>query len=139
MERTLVLIKPDGMRRALVGKILDMFLENGLKLIGLKMIRMDEEMARKFYEVHKDKPFYGDLVRYICETPVVAMVLEGENAIEKVRSIMGATDPLKAEPGTIRAIYGLDIRRNTVHGSDSKDSAEREIGIIFDVSEIHKF
>lgn len=139
MERTLVLIKPDGVRRALVGKILDMFLENGLRLVGLKMIKMDEGMAREFYEIHKDKPFYEDLVRYIGETPVVAMILEGEGAIEKVRGIIGSTDPLKAEPGTIRAIYGLDIQRNTVHGSDSKDSAEREIGIIFDVSEIHTF
>jgi nucleoside-diphosphate kinase len=137
MERTLVLIKPDGMRRALAGKILDIFLENGLRLVGMKMIKMDEGMAMRFYEVHKDKPFYRDLVRYICETPIIAMVLEGEDAIRRVRGIMGATDPAKAEPGTIRALYGIDIQRNTVHGSDSEESAKKEIGLIFDGSEIY--
>ena len=137
MGRTLVLIKPDGMRRALAGKILDVFLENGLRLVGIKMIKMDEGMAMRFYEVHKDKPFYKDLVRYICETPIIAMVLEGEDAVRRVRRIMGDTDPAKAEPGTIRALYGLDIRRNTVHGSDSEESAKKEIGLIFDGSEIY--
>jgi nucleoside-diphosphate kinase len=137
MERTLVLIKPDGMRRALAGKILDIFLENGLRLVGMKMIKMDEGMAMRFYEVHKDKPFYRDLVRYICETPIIAMVLEGEDAIRRVRGIIGARDPAKAEPGTIRALYGIDIQRNTVHGSDSEESAKKEIGLIFDGSEIY--
>jgi len=136
MERTFVMVKPDGVQRNLVGKIVSRFEEKGLKIVALKMMKVDKELARKHYGEHEGKPFFEGLVKYITSGPVVAMVLEGKGAVETVRAAMGATDPLKAEPGTIRGAYGLDIGRNVVHGSDSPESAKREIALFFSEKEI---
>ncbi|MGQ9557896.1 MAG: nucleoside-diphosphate kinase [Desulfurispora sp.] len=139
MERTYVMIKPDGVQRGLVGEILAAFEKKGLKMVGLKMLRITPELAERHYGEHKGKPFYAPLVEYITSGPVVAMVLEGKDAVRTVREMMGATDPLKAAPGTIRATYGMDIGRNVIHGSDSPASAEREIGIFFRPEELVEY
>lgn len=139
MERTYVMIKPDGVQRGLVGEILAVFEKKGLKIVGLKMLRITSELAERHYGEHKGKPFYAPLVEYITSGPVVAMVLEGKDAVRTVREMMGATDPLKAAPGTIRATYGMDIGRNVIHGSDSPASAEREIGIFFRPEELVEY
>jgi len=136
MEKTFVMIKPDGVQRNLIGEIISRFEKKGLKVVALKMMRVNEEVAHKHYGEHKGKPFFSGLVEYITSGPVVAMVLEGKGAIEMVRAMMGATDPLKAEPGTIRGAYGIDIGRNVVHGSDAPESAEREIKLFFNEEEI---
>jgi nucleoside-diphosphate kinase len=136
MERSLVLIKPDAMKRQLAGAILARLQEKGLKLIGLKLLHMDEALAKRHYAVHAEKPFFKDLVAYIISTPIVAMAFEGNNAIETIRKTMGATDPNKAEKGTIRADFGLDIQNNAVHGSDSLENAIKEIKLFFKDSEI---
>ncbi|MFZ5590946.1 MAG: nucleoside-diphosphate kinase [Bacillota bacterium] len=136
MERTYVMIKPDGVQRGLVGEILAVFEKKGLKIVGLKMLRITPELAERHYGEHKGKPFYAPLVEYITSGPVVAMVLEGKDAVRTVREMMGATNPLQAAPGTIRATYGMDIGRNVIHGSDSPASAEREIGIFFRPEEL---
>ncbi|MDP2989670.1 MAG: nucleoside-diphosphate kinase, partial [Kiritimatiellota bacterium] len=127
MERSLVLIKPDAMHTGLGGAIISRFQSAGLDLIGLKMLHMDRALAEKHYTVHREKAFFNDLVAYITSAPIVAMVFEGENAIERIRKMMGSTDPAKAEKGTIRADFGEDIQRNAVHGSDSPQTAEQEI------------
>ncbi len=137
MERSLVLVKPDAMKRNLAGEILAKFQKKGLKMVALKMLHMDEALARRHYAVHQDKPFFKDLVAYITSAPVVAIIFEGTNAIELVRKTMGATDPKKAEAGTIRAEYGLDIQNNATHGSDSPENAAKEIEIFFGKNEIH--
>ncbi|MDD5189630.1 MAG: nucleoside-diphosphate kinase [Dehalococcoidales bacterium] len=137
MERSLVLIKPDAMKRNYAGAILARFQEKGLKLIALKMLHMDAALAQRHYAVHADKPFFKDLVSYITSTPIVAIVFEGNNAIETIRKTMGATDPKKAEKGTIRADFGIDIQNNAVHGSDSPENAVKEIKLFFKDSEIH--
>jgi nucleoside-diphosphate kinase len=136
MEKTLVLVKPDAMERNLGGAILARFEEAGLKLSALKMLRVDETLAKKHYAVHADKPFFQELLKYITSYPVIAAVFEGENAVETARRTMGATNPGKAEPGTIRKDFGLDIQRNSVHGSDSRENAEIEIKLYFTGSEI---
>ncbi|NHM26516.1 nucleoside-diphosphate kinase [Desulfofundulus sp. TPOSR] len=136
MERTFVMIKPDGVQRNLVGNIIACFEKKGLKIVGLKMMRIPRDLAEKHYGEHKDKPFFGPLVEYITSGPVVAMVLEGKDAVSTVREMMGATNPLKAAPGTIRATYGMDIGRNVVHGSDSPASAGREINLFFSPEEL---
>ncbi len=136
MERTFVAIKPDGVKRGLVGEILTRFEKRGYKIAALKVLNVTEEIAQKHYEEHIGKPFYPGLIEYITSGPVVAMVIKGENVIEEVRRIMGATDPNKAAIGTIRADYAQVMQRNVIHGSDSKASAEREIAIYFDESEI---
>ena len=136
MERSLILIKPDAVLRGLSGAIIDRFEGGGLKLVGLKILRMDEELALKHYAPHKDKPFFNSLVSYITSGPVVAAVLEGDDAVSRARGIMGATDPSKAETGTIRKDYGLDIENNSVHGSDSVATAENEIRLFFSRKEI---
>lgn len=136
LQRSLVLVKPDAMKRNLAGPIIAKFQEKGLKLIALKMLHMDDALARRHYAVHEGKPFFNDLLAYITSAPIVAMVLEGENAIELARKTMGATDPSKADKGTIRAEYGLDIQNNAVHGSDSPENAEKEVGIFFTEAEI---
>jgi nucleoside-diphosphate kinase len=136
MEKTLVLVKPDAMERNLGGAILARFEEAGLKLSALKMLRVDETLAKKHYAVHADKPFFQELLEYITSYPVIAAVFEGENAIETARRTMGATNPGKAETGTIRKDFGLDIQRNSVHGSDSRENAEIEIKLYFTGSEI---
>jgi nucleoside-diphosphate kinase len=136
MERTLVLVKPDAMKRDLVGEIIARLEKLGLKLVALKMLHPDKALARRHYAVHKDKPFYNDLVDYISSAPIVACVFEGEGAVEASRKAMGATDPAKAEKGTIRGDFGLSIEHNSVHGSDSPATAEAEIKLFFSPEEI---
>ncbi|OAQ21121.1 nucleoside-diphosphate kinase [Thermosulfurimonas dismutans] len=131
MERTLSLIKPDGVSRNLIGEVIRFFEKAGLKVVALKMLRLTKEEAKQFYIVHKERPFYDSLTDYMSSGPIVAMVLEGENAIARCREIMGATDPAEAAEGTIRKTFGLDKEKNTVHGSDSPESAAREIAFFF--------
>jgi len=138
MERSLVLVKPDAMKRGLAGVIIGRLQGAGLKLAALKMLHMDKALAERHYAVHKDKPFFKDLVEYITSTPIVAAVFEGDGAIEQIRKLMGATDPAKAAPGTIRKDYGLSLQENSIHGSDSPENAEIEIGNIFKKSEIYR-
>lgn len=139
MERTYVMIKPDGVQRNLVGEIIARFEQKGLKIVALKMLQISRELAERHYGEHKGKPFFEPLVAYITSGPVVAMVLEGKDAVSTVRDMMGATNPLKAAPGTIRGTYGMDIGRNVVHGSDSVESANREIGLFFTPEEIVEY
>ena len=136
MERSLVLIKPDAMKRGLAGIIIDRLERRGLKIIAMKMLQMDETLAQQHYAIHKDKPFFKDLVEFITSTPIIAIVFEGDKAIEAIRQTMGATDPVKAAPGSIRGDFGLDIQQNLVHGSDSVENAEREISLFFLPKEI---
>lgn len=136
MEKTLVLIKPDAMQRGLVGTIISHLEKLGLKLVALKMLHMDKQLAEKHYAIHKDKPFFNNLVAYISSAPIAAAVFEGEGAVERARKAMGATDPTKSEVGTIRGDFGLDIERNTIHGSDSMATAEEEIRLFFSEDEI---
>ena len=139
MERSLVLIKPDAVQRGLSGAIINRFENIGLKVIALKMLQMDKALAEKHYAVHKGKPFFNGLVSYITSAPIVAMVLEGDNAIETIRKTMGATDPAKAAPGTIRHDFGLDIEKNATHGSDGPDTAAKEIKLFFSDKEICEY
>lgn len=136
MERTLVIIKPDGVQRGLVGPIIARLERRGLKIVALKMIQIDEALARRHYGIHEGKPFFKGLISYILSGPVVVMVLEGRNAIEITRSTMGATNPAAAAPGTIRADFALEIGRNLVHGSDGPDTARTEVALFFDEDEI---
>ena len=136
MERSLVLIKPDAMQRGLAGAIISRLQGEGLKLVAIKMLHMDRALAERHYAIHRDKPFYEDLVNYIISTPIVASVFEGEGAVELIRKAMGATDPAKAEAGTIRSDFGLDVQRNSTHASDSVENAEQEIRLFFTDSEI---
>ena len=136
MERTFVMIKPDGVQRRLIGKILQRFEQAGLKIVAMKFLKVSHELAEKHYEVHKDKPFYESLIKYITSGPVVAMVIEGQNAIERVRKMVGTTDPQKAEPGTIRGDFCQHIGRNVIHASDGKETAEKEISLWFSEDEI---
>jgi len=136
MERSLVLIKPDAMKRELAGVIIGRLQGEGLKLVALKMLQMDGALAERHYAIHRGKPFFKDVVDYITSTPIVAAVFEGEGAVERIRDIMGATDPAKAKPGTIRKAYGLDIQQNSTHASDSVENAETEIDIFFTKDEI---
>lgn len=139
MERTLVLVKPDGVQRGLAFEILQRLERRGLRLIAMKLMQVDEALARRHYSMHEGKSFFGPLVSYITSGPLVAAVFEGTRAIEAVRNTMGATNPLSADPGTIRADYALEIGRNLVHGSDSPEAAEREIGIFFRPEEVLSF
>jgi len=139
MERSLVLIKPDGMQRGLAGAIISRLEQRGLKLVAIKMLHMDKGLARRHYAVHAGKPFFEGLVDYISSAPIIAIIFEGKGAVEVVRRIMGATDPAKAEPGTIRGDFGLDIEHNTVHGSDSVETAEEEIKLFFSQDEIFNY
>ncbi|MCE5260126.1 MAG: nucleoside-diphosphate kinase [Chloroflexi bacterium] len=136
MERTLVLVKPDGVQRGLIGEIIGRFERRGLKLVGLKMLQMTEQLARRHYAVHEGKAFYPGLIQYITSAPVVAMVWEGPKAIENVRKMMGATRPEEAAPGTIRSDLALATSRNLVHGSDSPETAAFEIGLFFNENEL---
>ncbi len=135
-ERTFVMIKPDAMARALAGEIISRFEKKGLKMVAARLLKMDEEMAAKHYAEHIGKDFYEPLVRFITSGPVLAMVWEGENAIKAVRKIVGKTDPHEAGPGTIRGDMAAITRMNLVHASDSPESAEREIALFFDESDI---
>ena len=135
-QRTFSIIKPDATARNLTGKINAKFEEQGLRIVGQKRIRLSRLQAREFYIVHKDRPFYDELVEYMVSGPVIVQVLEGENAVAKNREIMGATDPAKAAAGTIRKEFGEDVGRNSVHGSDSPENAAQEIRFFFSDSEI---
>ncbi|HEY8493935.1 MAG TPA: nucleoside-diphosphate kinase [Myxococcota bacterium] len=136
VERTLSIIKPDAVAKGAIGEILATFEKAGLRPIALKMIHLTEQQARGFYAVHKARPFYDDLVKFMTSGPVVVSVLEGENAIARNRELMGATDPAKAAPGTIRARFATNIERNAVHGSDAPETAKVEIAYFFDATEI---
>jgi len=136
MERSLVLIKPDAMERELAGAIICRIQQAGLKLKGLKMLRLNRPLAERHYAVHKGKGFFNDLIDFITSTPIVAAAFEGENAVERIRALMGATEPAKAAPGTIRKDYGLDVQRNSTHASDSPENAEKEIALFFKKTEL---
>ncbi|WP_159942794.1 MULTISPECIES: nucleoside-diphosphate kinase [unclassified Nocardiopsis] len=131
MERTLVLIKPDGVRRNIVGEVISRIERKGLKLVAMELRTLDAETARTHYEEHAERPFFGSLVEFITGGPLVAMVVEGERAVEAFRALAGATDPVTAAPGTIRGDFALEVQQNIVHGSDSTYSAEREIKLFF--------
>jgi len=137
MERTLSIVKPDGVKKNVIGEVINRFERQGLRIAALKMIRMSMEDAKGFYIVHKERPFYASLTSFMSEGPVVVIVVEGENAISKVRETMGATNPKDAAPGTIRADFASDIEHNIVHGSDSKESASYEIPYFFSSLEVH--
>ena len=139
MERSLVLIKPDAMQRRLAGTIISRLEKQGLKLVALKMLHLDRALAEQHYAIHKDKPFFNDLVNYISSAPIIALVLEGKKAVEIIRKTMGSTDPAQAEAGTIRGDFGLDIGRNTVHGSDSLETAKEEIRLLFSKDEMFSY
>ena len=130
-QRTLVLVKPDGVRRGLVGEVIGRLEQKGLRITGLRMLHIDEELAGRHYAEHKGKAFYGDLVAFITSGPTVAMVAEGDDAVKVVRMLMGPTNPVDASPGTIRGDFATVITENIVHGSDSAESAGREIEIFF--------
>jgi len=130
-ERTLVLVKPDGVERGLVGEVISRFERLGMRIVAMRLMRVDEELAARHYQEHREKPFYSELISFITSGEVVAMVLEGEEAISLVRKVMGPTNPLDAPPGTIRGDFGMEITRNIVHGSDGPESALREIGLFF--------
>jgi len=136
MERTLILVKPDGVQRGLIGEITGRFEQRGLKLIGMKFIQMSRELAEHHYAVHKGRPFYDDLVRYITSGPVVAMAWEGKDAIKAARNTIGATNPAEAKAGTIRGDLGMEIGRNLVHGSDSPENGVKEVNLFFSEEEM---
>ena len=131
VERTLSIIKPDATRRNLTGKINAMFEDGGLRIVAQRRLRLTQDMAEAFYAVHKDRAFFGDLVKFMCSGPVVVQVLEGENAISRNRQIMGATNPANAEDGTIRKAFGESVEANSVHGSDAPETAAQEIRFFF--------
>ena len=136
MERTLILVKPDGVQRGLIGSIVSRFERRGLKLVGMKFLQMSDDLAARHYAVHEGRPFYESLVQYIVSGPVVAMVWDGENAIAAARMTMGITNPAEAAPGTIRGDYGMEIGRNLVHGSDSPENAVKEVSLFFSPAEL---
>lgn len=131
MERTLILIKPDGVQRGLIGEIISRIEKRGLKLVGLKLTQVSEELARQHYAEHQERPFFGSLVRFITSGPLVAMAVEGPNAIAQMRKMMGATNPREAAPGTIRGDYAVTVSFNIIHGSDGPESAARELKLFF--------
>ncbi|MBI3041045.1 MAG: nucleoside-diphosphate kinase [Chloroflexi bacterium] len=139
MERSLVLIKPDAMARGLAGTIISRLEQPGFKLVALRMLQLDKALAERHYAIHAAKPFFKGLIDYITSTPIIAAVFEAAGAVEKIRVTMGATDPTKAEPGTIRADFGIDIQQNTTHSSDSIETAEKEIKLFFAEDEIFDY
>ena len=136
MERTLILVKPDGVQRNLMGEIIGRFERRGLKLIGMKFMQMTQDLAERHYAVHKERPFFNDLVSYITSGPIVAMVWEGNDAINAARATIGATKPVDASPGTIRGDFGMEIGRNLVHGSDSPENGVKEASLFFSEDEL---
>ena len=136
LERTLSILKPDAVRRDLIGKIYDRFESGGLRIIAARMMQLTRSQAQDFYAVHRERPFYNDLVEYMTSGPVVVQVLEGENAIARNREIMGATNPADAAPATIRADFAESVEANAVHGSDGTDTARQEIGFFFESSDL---
>jgi nucleoside-diphosphate kinase len=139
MERTLSIVKPDGVQKYLIGEVIKRFENHGLKVIGLKMISMDKKEAEGFYAVHRGKPFFESLTTFMSSGPAVVMVLEGEGAIAKTRELMGATDPKQAKEGTLRRQYATNIERNVVHGSDSPETAALEIRYFFNALEVFQY
>ncbi|SOC38831.1 nucleoside-diphosphate kinase [Salinicoccus kekensis] len=136
MEKTFLMIKPDGVQRNLIGPIVSRLENKGFKIVGAKLMQVSEDLAKTHYQEHSEKPFFGELVDFITSGPVFAMVLEGENVISTARLVVGSTNPQEAAPGTIRGDFGLTVGKNIIHGSDSPESAEREIGLFFDKAEI---
>lgn len=136
MERTFIAIKPDGVQRGIVGEIIRRFESKGFTLVGLKLVQVSRELAEQHYGVHKERPFFGGLVDFITSGPVVAMVWEGDGVIASARKLIGATNPLTAEPGTIRGDYGVSIGRNLIHGSDAPETAQQEIKLWFTDAEL---
>jgi nucleoside-diphosphate kinase len=131
LSRTLILVKPDAFERGLTGEVITRFERKGLAIVAMKHMTMDRELAERHYDEHREKPFFGDLVEFITGGPLVAMVLEGHEAVDAARQVIGATNPLEAAPGSIRGDFGLEVQTNLVHGSDSAKSAEREVGLFF--------
>ena len=136
MEKSLVLIKPDAMERRMAGNIIARLEKLDFRLVAIKMLHLDKALAEQHYGIHRDKPFFTGLVNYITSAPIIAAVFEGKEVIEGIRKAMGATDPAKADAGTIRGDFGLDIERNAVHGSDSVETAEKEIKLFFNEEKI---
>ncbi|MGA1476725.1 MAG: nucleoside-diphosphate kinase [Prochlorothrix sp.] len=136
MERTFIAIKPDGVQRQLVGEVIRRFETKGFTLVGLKIMQVSQELAEKHYDVHREKPFFSGLVDFITSGPLVAMVWEGDGVVASARKIIGATNPLTAEPGTIRGDFGVSIGRNLIHGSDAVETAQREISLWFKEEEL---
>ena len=136
MQRTFSIIKPDATKRNITGSINKIIEENHLRIIAQKRIHLSSEQAEKFYDVHKEKPFFKDLIEYMTSEPVIVQVIEGDNAITKYREVMGATNPENADEGTIRKIHALNVQENSVHGSDSEENAIKEIDFFFDLKEI---
>lgn len=139
MERSLVLIKPDALQRGLAGEIISRLEKKGLKIVAMKMLHMDKNLAQRHYAIHKGKAFFDDLVNFITSSPVIAIVFQGKNAVEIIRQMMGETDPVKAYSGTIRGDFGIDIGHNLVHGSDSLENASKEIDLFFSAEEIFNY
>lgn len=137
--KTFLAIKPDAVERNLIGEVIKRIEDKGLKIIGVKMIWLDQEKAEKHYQEHKDKPFFDELVDFITSKPIVAMAIEGEEAISVIRKMVGSTDPKEAEPGTIRGDFALDLTKNVVHAAASKETAERELSLYFDKEEIYEY
>jgi nucleoside-diphosphate kinase len=131
MDRTLILVKPDAFERGLTGEVLARFERKGLRIVAMRHMTVDRELAERHYDEHRERPFFGDLVTFITGGPLVALVLEGFEAVKAARQAIGATNPLEAAPGSIRGDFGLEVQTNLVHGSDSPESAEREIGLFF--------
>ena len=131
MDRTLILVKPDAFSRGLTGEVISRFERKGLRIVDMRLMTVERELAERHYAEHTDKPFFGDLVEFITGGPLVAMVLEGYEAVTAARQVIGATNPLEAAPGSLRGDYGLEVQTNLVHGSDSAESAEREIALFF--------
>lgn len=136
VQTTLVLIKPDGLQRGLAGEIIARLERRGLQLVGMKLMQVDQTLAHRHYEAHGERPFFPGLVQFITASPVVALAVRGPNSVELVRQTMGATNPAAAAPGTVRGDLGIDIGRNLIHGSDSAEAAEREVGLFFAAGEI---
>ena len=136
MSRTLVLLKPDAVQRSLVGEVTARLERRGLKIVGMKLMQVSDDLARKHYSEHEGKPFFHGLVQFITSCPIVAMVLDGENAVQLVRAAVGSTNPVDSDPGSIRGDYGMTVGMNLVHGSDSDESAKREIDLFFSPNEI---
>lgn len=136
IQKSFVMMKPDAVQRCLMGKILSRFEEKGLQIVAVKLMQINEDLAKTHYGEHADKPFFGSLIEYITSSPSLAMVIEGEEAISTIRKLVGATNPLEADLGTIRGDFAMDTGRNIIHASDSPDSAEREINLFFNEDEI---
>ena len=136
MERSLVLIKPDAIQRGLAGEIISRLERKGLTIVAMKMLQMDKSLAQRHYAIHKDKPFFTELVDFITSSPIIAIVFQGKNAVALIRQMMGETNPAKASPGTIRGDLGINITHNLIHGSDSPENASQEISLFFSGEEI---